>query len=135
MKTTLDYPPKILIAFGEAIVGNEKIMDWLINNGYPELAAFASAIRGSEDAIEWLRKHHPVWAILDAAIDNQVGALVWLRKNGFDFELKFAGLCNKQEESVKYFQNLDLKMFIYLAEKINFFRDGMVFDVHRRPKV
>ncbi len=35
----LDYPPKILIAFGETISGNTEIFNWLLKNGYPELAA------------------------------------------------------------------------------------------------
>ena len=51
------YPAKILVAFGEAIDGNEKIFKWLLENGYQELAALSKAIRGSEEAFEWLMKN------------------------------------------------------------------------------
>ncbi len=33
----LNYDPKILIAFGETITGNEKIYDWMLKNGFPEI--------------------------------------------------------------------------------------------------
>jgi len=51
------YPPKILIAFGEAINGNDKIFNWLLKNGYPELAALSKAIRGSDEAFRWLMQN------------------------------------------------------------------------------
>ena len=35
----LNYPPKILIAFGETFEENETIFNWLLKNGYSELAA------------------------------------------------------------------------------------------------
>ena len=55
----LNYPPKILLAFGETF-GNtgDKFQTWLLENGYPELAALSSGIKGSNDAIEWLLKNH-----------------------------------------------------------------------------
>ncbi|NTW45318.1 MAG: hypothetical protein HGB14_13045, partial [Anaerolineaceae bacterium] len=52
----LDYPPKILIAFAETLSGNTEIHQWLLSNGYPELAALSSAICGSDQALGWLMK-------------------------------------------------------------------------------
>ena len=52
----LNYPIKILVAFGETISGNKKIHNWLLTKGYPELAALSNAIRGSEEALKWLKK-------------------------------------------------------------------------------
>ena len=45
-----DYPPKIILAFGETISGNEEILNWLLRNGYSELAALSYSIRGSQEA-------------------------------------------------------------------------------------
>ena len=45
-----EYPPKILVAWGEAISGNGEIRDWLIKNGYPELGLFTFALRNKDDA-------------------------------------------------------------------------------------
>ncbi|MCD4664601.1 MAG: hypothetical protein K8R68_04955, partial [Bacteroidales bacterium] len=61
-----NYPLKILLAFGEAVGGNDKIFDWLLKNGYPELAALSKAVRGSEEAFQWLLKNgYPQYAALD----------------------------------------------------------------------
>ena len=69
----LDYPSKILIAFGETFTDNgEEFYNWLLENGYPELAALSSGIRGSHEAINWLLKNkYPQYAALDGAIDNK----------------------------------------------------------------
>ena len=69
----LNYPPKILIAFGQTFSDNgEEFQTWLLENGYPELAALSSGIRGSTEAINWLLKnkyHH--FAAFDDAIDKK----------------------------------------------------------------
>ena len=44
------YPVKILLAFAEAISGNEKIIRWLMENKFPELGALAISIRGGEQS-------------------------------------------------------------------------------------
>ena len=54
----LEYPAKILMAFGETFsLEGEQFYTWLMENGYPELAALSSGIRGSNEAIEWLMKN------------------------------------------------------------------------------
>ncbi|MEZ5146170.1 MAG: hypothetical protein R2759_03510 [Bacteroidales bacterium] len=76
-----DYPVKILLAFGEAIDGNDKIFMWLLKNGFAELAALSKAIRGSEEAFQWLMKNgYPQFAALDMAIVNDQKAHKWLIK-------------------------------------------------------
>ena len=50
----LNYPPKVLMAFGETFDENEKRYNWLLHNGYPELAALSSAILGREEDFTWL---------------------------------------------------------------------------------
>ena len=40
----MQYPAKVLLAWGEAISGNREIRDWLMQNGYPELALTCHAL-------------------------------------------------------------------------------------------
>jgi len=113
------YPVKILIAFGEAINGNVKVYKWLLNNGYPELAALTSAIHASRDALSWLLKYHPILAILSNAIDGEKNAINWLIKHQQDFLLKFADACNSDKQAQKWFSENNLDVFNVLAGKIN----------------
>jgi len=107
----LHYPPKILMAFGETFDENEKIYNWLVQNGYPELAALSSAIRGSEDAFNWLMANKfPQLAALDGAIDKNPKAYEWLKNHKMDFLLVFADACNERK-----------------------FRDNQTFDYHKMP--
>ena len=50
----ISYPPKILIAWKEAIKGNRKIKNWLTTNGYKELGIFCHALRNDYKAKNWL---------------------------------------------------------------------------------
>lgn len=113
------YPVKILIAFGEAIDGNVEIYKWLLNNGYPELAALTSAIHASRDALAWLLKNHPMLAILSNAMDREKYAINWLIKNNQDFLLKFAEACNNDQKARRWFAENNLEIFNLLAEKIS----------------
>ncbi len=94
----LEYPPKILMAFGETFSNEgENFYNWLLENGYPELAALSSGIRGSKEAIEWLMKNkYQHFAVLDGAIDKQASAYAWLRKHKFDFLAVFADAINEK---------------------------------------
>ncbi len=131
----LKYPPKIIIALAEAIQGNQKILTWLLENGYPELAAFASAIRGSDDAVQWLLNNkYPDLAALDAAISKDVKAYHWLRKHNFTFHILLADACQGKPAALYHLEkNPHMEVFLYLARKTKRFFDGMTFDYHRKP--
>jgi len=59
MKT---YPAKILLAWSEAIAGNEKIAKWLVDNGYSELICVIDFLWGSTKAGDWMIKNKfPEW--------------------------------------------------------------------------
>lgn len=67
----LNYEPKILVAFGEAVSGNNKIFHWLAENGYIELASLANCINSDNAAFFWLLKNgYPHLAILSNAMDG-----------------------------------------------------------------
>ena len=128
----IKYPPKILLAFGETISGNDEIMMWLFKNGYPELAALSRSIRGSQEAFAFLLKHHPRLAALDGAIDEDIKALAWLKKYDFQFELIFAGACQGKPEARDWLMKKKLEIFIRLADKIRYYRENQYHDYHKK---
>lgn len=114
------YPAKIIVAFGEAIDGNTKIYKWLLNNGYPELAALTSSIHAHKDAFEWLLKHYPKYAVLSNAIDGEKNAIEWLKRYKLNFLVTFAEACNrKDKKAMNWLKKNNLELFISLAEKIH----------------
>ncbi len=78
------YPPKILLAWIEAIKGNAQIIDWLAKNGFGELSSFSFALRGDETARRWLmdNKFPHLMALINAS-EGDERALSWLDNNGY----------------------------------------------------
>jgi len=112
------YPAKIIIAWGEALDGNKKIYNWLLNNGYPELAALSSAIHASRDALNWLLEHEPRLAILSNAIDGEKHAISWLVKNQEELLLTFADACNDDKKAKRWLAERNLQALINIADKV-----------------
>jgi hypothetical protein len=102
----LEYPPKILLAWAEAIGGNGKIRDWLISNGYPELGIFTFALRNKEDARQWLMdKGFPhLMAMINACERNQ-RAIEWLTKHDFIILLHMGLAADGNEESFQWLRS------------------------------
>ncbi len=126
------YPVKVLIAFGETFEENDQILQWLLENGYPELAALSSTIRGSEEAMNWLMKNgFPQLGALDAAIDGKEQAKKWLIKNNYLFLAVFSDACRKDPVALKHLKENELELFIRLAQKIYNFRNNQEWDYHK----
>lgn len=116
----INYPPKILVAWGEAISGNSEINDWLMKNGYPELGIFCHALKndvkgknwlmnngyphllamisggeGDEIALKWLEEFNfTLLKYMALAIDGHPAAKKWLR----EYDMLYATLAFKMEE-------------------------------------
>lgn len=129
----LNYPSKILIAFGETFTEKDgAFLKWLLENNYPELAALSNAIRGSYEARDWLLKNNfPQFAALDSAIDNQKEAYNWLKKFGFDFLIVFADAVKGKKAAIKWLEKNQLEIFLRLVVQIKSFRDHQNFDYHK----
>ncbi len=129
----LHYSPKILMAFGETFTEKDGAFHkWLLQNGYPELAALSSAIRGSYEAADWLMKNNfPQFTALDGAIDKQPKAYAWLRKYNFDFLVIFSDAVHERPEAEKWLRENNVTIFLLLAKKIRDFRDNKTFDYHK----
>lgn len=129
----LYYPARIWLAFGEAVTGNTEIVEWLMKNGYPEVAALAHAVRGSEEATAWLfmNKFFHL-AALDAAIDENVQAYRWLQANKHPLLAVFADACRGKQAAISWLNENNLEAFVMIARKIKYLRDNTTFDYHKK---
>ena len=129
----LYYPAKIWLAFGEAVTGNEAISDWLLRNGYPEVAALAHSIQGSEEALAWLLKNKFFHlAALDGAIDEDPKAYKWLKESNHLFLIVFADACHANPAAIDWFHKHHLEAILMIARKIKDLRDSQTFDYHKK---
>lgn len=133
-----DYDTKILLAFHESLKGDKKFSDFLLHNGFPELAALANAINSDTDALDWLLKSdYPEFGVLSNAIDNEEHAIKWLDKYECTFLATFAAACRKEEEAIKWFVENDLKLFILIIRTIHDILLHQAWDssdVHKRRR-
>lgn len=96
----LEYPAKILLAWGEAISGHAGLRDWLMKNGYPELGIFVFALHLKADARKWLMENgHPHLMAVIRGIEGDDEALEWLDRNGMQVLRKVAE-CGGDEEAL-----------------------------------
>lgn len=133
-----DYDVKLLLAFFESLKGQKKFSVFLIENGFPELAALSNAIQSDKEAFEWLLKNgYPEFAALSDAIDDEKGAIAWLEKYNCTFLSRFAAACRKDDEAIRWFAENDLKLFVMIIKEIHDILLNQAFDsssVHKRRK-
>lgn len=127
----LNYPPKILVGWAEAIGGNTNLRDWfLASEEYKELGMCVHALLLKEDARQWLMKNG--YAHLMAMINGVEGnaeAIHWLEKSNFQTlkHLALAGDGNK--DSFEWLLKNNLPEFAMIAEKIRVLKD-QIEDTH-----
>lgn len=130
----INYEPKILLAFGETfdVENGEEFFKWLLENGYPELAALSSCIRGNLEARDWLMKNKFThFVALDGAIDGKEEAYKWLKEHNFDILAVLADAVHKKPEAILWLKENNLEMFVHLALKIRGFGERQNFDYHK----
>lgn len=114
------YDTKILLALSKSIAGRKDFFKWLIEGGYPELAAFSNAIRGDEEAMMWLFKNNYAWlAILSNAIDGDKKAKEWISKACTPVNLIFALACREDHQALQWLLDRDLHLFLLLAKEVH----------------
>jgi len=130
-----DYEPKVLLALNESLKGDRKFTDFLMQNGFPELAALSAAIHSNTEALDWLFKNgYPEFAILSNAIDNEANAIQWLLKYKCTFLVLFAAACRKEDKAIRWFVDNNLDVFVFLIRTIHdqlLFQSWDASDVHR----
>ncbi|MBQ7062543.1 MAG: hypothetical protein IJM88_04560 [Bacteroidales bacterium] len=113
------YPVKILLVLLKSIAGRKDFFRWLMDNGYPELAAFSNAIRGDVEAMKWLFAHNYAWlAILSNAIDGEDKARVWIGKACHRCNLMFALACREDIDAIRWLNQHDLQVLIMMAREV-----------------
>lgn len=113
------YDIKILLALTKCIAGRKDFFRWLMENGYPELAAFSNAVRGDVDAMKWLFANHYEWlAILSNAIDGEDKARVWIGKSTHICNLMFAMACREDIDALKWLRDRNLNVFLLMAKEV-----------------
>lgn len=132
----LNYPPKILVGWAEAIAGNKDLRDWfLASEQYKELGMAVYAIHLKDDARDWLLKNG--YAHLMAMINGVEGnaeALHWLEKNNFQVLKHLALAGDGKEESLNWLVSNNHREFALVAQKIQQVKDEIEEnhnDVHK----
>jgi ribosomal protein S15P/S13E len=131
---SLDYSPKILVAWAKAVEGNQEFMDWLQNNGYQELSSATAAIKLNEKARKWLMDNgYPhLLAFIQAAESNKK-ALRWLENNGFMLLSKMARAIDDETEALDWIhktQPVDIIVLTLAIKKVKDHIEDYNNDVH-----
>ena len=125
----LDYDAKILLAWGEPINGNAKIIQWLMKNGFPELGLFHYALRNETRSRDWLLENgHPHLMALISGIEGDKKALTWLNTNGFHLLHQMALIGDGDKDAYAELQGEQTKVFAMLAKKMEFIKDEIERD-------
>lgn len=128
MRDIQDYDPKLLLALGEAINRNFKIHKWLLENGFPELAALASSLQADVAAFQWLMNNgFPHFAAFSNAIDEDSAAHQWLINNQYKHLAMMVDAAYLQTEALKQMKAEGMDIYIHIAMKIRRLKE----DQHR----
>lgn len=126
---SLNYPPKILLAWIKAIEGNNELALFLYENDYPELFHTTQALLLKNEARDWLMKNG--YAHLLAFVNSSEGnanAQRWLQMHGF--ELLYHVSCATDGEMTSFGwlkANADPTLFL-LARTIKKLKDQIEFN-------
>ena len=125
----LKYDVKVLLALQQAMTGKDDFFNWLVNAGYPELAAFYNLIEEDEEAEAWLVKHGYHWlGLLSHAIDGEDAARAWVLKNLHRANFMFCMACRKDEVAISWLKQMKLEVILRLAEEVAFIRKKQESD-------
>jgi hypothetical protein len=121
----LNYPPKILIGWAEAIGGNKKLTEWFLESPeYRELGMTVYALQLKDDARDWLMKNG--FAHLMAMVNGCEGseeAIHWLDKSNFQVLKHLALAGDGHEVSFKWLVQNGHKEFAIVAQRIKVLKD------------
>jgi hypothetical protein len=125
---SIEYPVKILVAWGEAISGNQKIRDWLMRNGYQELGMFCFALRNELSAQQWLIKNgYPHLLALIKGIERDIEAREWLKASGHEILWTMSIAADGDRNAQRLLLVKD-KVYAGLAMKMGRIKDDIEWD-------
>ena len=121
---SINYTPKIILAWTKAIEGNKEISNWINNNGYKELVFASAAIHLKQDARDWLMQngYAHLMAMINAA-EGDENAQKWLIKYKFNLLFHIAMVSEHENDSMIWLRkNATADLFI-LAKTIRQIKD------------
>ncbi len=123
------YPPKIKLAWMKALEGNTEITEWLIQNGFKELAMCNQAILLKEEAREWLMHNGfpHLMAFVNAAEGNGKAA-DWLSKAGMLEYFHMSQCIENQQESWQWLKENSTEDVFLLTKTIKKIKDQIEED-------
>lgn len=125
----LKYDVKVLLALQQAMTGKDDFFNWLVNAGYPELAAFYNLIEEDAEAEAWLVKHNYHWlGLLSHAIDGDDPARAWVLKNLHMANFMFCMACRKDEKAESWLRQFKFEILLRLADEVAFIRKKQESD-------
>jgi hypothetical protein len=134
----IEYPVKVIIAWGEAISGNAKIREWLIGNGYPELGLFVHALYNQQNARQWLLENgYPHLMALINGAEGIQHAVTWLDKAGLDILAQMAKAADNDDDAMGWLRRHPQREWFIVAQKIRTVKNDIEFDnndVHKISK-
>ncbi len=122
----MNYHPKIILAWAQAVEGNVEIAIWLTENGFPELTIACSAIRLKDEAREWLMENgYPhLMAMINAAEGNKK-AFRWLEVNDMDLLYHIAQAVEDEDDAWAWLKHNATQDLFILAQSIKKVKDGI----------
>ncbi|MDA0945973.1 MAG: hypothetical protein RLZZ314_217 [Bacteroidota bacterium] len=120
------YPDKVLLAWGEAISGDQAIRHWLMSHGYPELGLFVHALHLDPSAREWLMTEgHPELMALCRGAEGDSQAVQWLRAHNLDVLADMALASDNDDEAMTRVLKHGGALWGGLALKIRSIKNGI----------
>mgnify|MGYP007032648919 FL=1 len=132
----MQYPAKVLLAWGEAISGNREIRDWLMQNGYPELALVCHALQLDDSARSWLMANqHPHLMALVSGSEGDAQAIQWMEKFGFNYLKDVALGADNDDEAVTRLIKAGQREWAGIALKIRSVKNQIESDNNDMHKI
>lgn len=132
----MQYPAKVLLAWGEAISGNQPLKDWLAGNGYPELAMACHAVRNHRPSRLWLMEHrHEHLMALVRGCEGDRGAVAWLRNYGFTYLAWVAEGADNNDEAIKSLLQREQREWAGISLKIRSVKNQIEGDHNSLYKI
>ena len=125
----LKYDVKVLLALKQAIEGKDSFFKWLLEGGYPELAAFSNFLHDDAGAEQFLVKTGNGWlGLMSHAIDGDARARAWVQTNLHQANMMFVLACREDEKAQGWLKFMKLDILLQLAEAVAYVRKHQELD-------
>ena len=125
----MQYPAKVLLAWGEAISGHAALRNWLLENDYKELGLTCFALRHDQAARDWLMAEgFPHLMALVRGSEGEGQAVVWLERFGFEFLADVARGADNDDDAIHRLMQQGQREWAGIALKIRSIKNQIEAD-------